>query len=197
MPTRAAIIAAWYSNSRAAPAPRTGASADHRQASANAPKPRAAAGTRAGGRGRDVAEGGRRQRRHERPEPERDERGRAEAGGDPLRDPADEPDAGEERDPARQEPDSPDAQRLIGPARLGAEPERLGGGKLEDRHARGLVRVEVAAVARAVERSRKAGVVPDAAVRQRLRQAEPRAVLLAEAVDRGERGDADEREQEQ
>ena len=123
--------------------------------------------------GRNVAEVRRGERRRERAEPEGDERRPAVAGRDPFADPADEEHAGEERDPAREEPHAPDPQRLVGPALGRAEPQDLRSRELQERHAGCLVRVEVAPVARPVERRGEAGVVRDATVRDRLGQAEP------------------------
>ena len=50
---------------------------------------------------------------------------------------------------------------------------------------------------RLVERRRQAGVVREMSVHERLRQAKPGEILVADAIHRNERDDGDEREQEQ
>jgi len=79
----------------------------------------------------------------------------------------------------------------------GRQPYDLGAHDLEHGHPRRLVGVEMTAEGRLVDRALKAGIVRDASVEERLRQAQPRLVLRIHGVDREQRSDRDEREQQQ
>ena len=74
----------------------------------------------------------------------------------------------------------------------GREPQRLGERQLDQREPGRLVAVDVPAVLGAVEP--EAAVVRDAAVRERLAEAEARVVLRADGVDRQNRGGGHEDE---
>ena len=148
--------------------------------------------------GRHVLEVRDRKRREERPERERDQRGRPETGRDPLRDPADEEDADQERDAARKQPDGPEPHALGRPQHRWRHAQGGGAGQLEHRHPGCLVRVEVAVAARPVEGEGRveAAVRAHPEVDERSRQAEPRDVLRVDRIDRRQRRDGDQGEEQ-
>src|SRR5439155_8955811 len=114
-----------------------------------------------------------RERRHQRAERERDERGPAEAGPQAFRDATDEEDAGKEGDPTRQYAHAPEPEAVARPVLHRAVEQRFRRGQLEQGEPGRLVREEMPAVAGLVERTGQAAVVVQVPVYECTRQAEP------------------------
>ncbi len=140
-----------------------------------------------------------RERGVERSETEYDQRDTTEARRKPFGDPADEENAEQEREPAREHARQPEPEALDRPVLDVLHGRERGSRKLERRHSRRLVRVEMPAVRRLVGRPvrAQAGVGGKPEIQERSRETETRDVLRVDGIDRREGGQRNERQQQQ
>ena len=130
------------------------------------------------GASRHVRETRRGERRDHRPEREGDERARAEAGSEPLRDSPNEKRRQDEHQPNGEDSNPPELEIERRPSlRCVAKAEQKFRRNLEERDTGRLVRVEVTAEARAVEDIAEAPVGREPTMGKSRRQTESRGVL--------------------